>query len=243
MPTIVECVPNFSEGRRPEVIEQIAAAMRAVPGLALLDVQMDRDHNRSVITTAGSPEAVAEAAFRATEAAAGLINLDEHQGEHPRMGATDVIPFVPVREVSMAECVELARQVGQRIGTELEIPVYLYEEAAARPERRDLAAVRRGQYEGIKAEIATVEARTPDFGPRRVGPAGAVAVGARPYLIAFNVYLGTGNVEIAKQIAKAVRHSSGGLRGVKALGLEVEGSVQVSMNLTDFTHTPIHRVV
>ncbi|MCZ7570826.1 MAG: glutamate formimidoyltransferase [Ardenticatenaceae bacterium] len=243
MPAFVECVPNFSEGRRPEVVEQIAAAMRAVPGLAVLNVQMDPDHNRSVITTVGSPDAVGEAAFRATRVAAGLINLDEHRGEHPRMGATDVIPFVPVREVTMAECVELARQVGRRIGEELGIPVYLYEAAATRPERRDLAAVRRGEYEAIKAEIATVPERAPDFGPRQVGPAGAVAVGARPYLIAFNVYLGTANLDIAKEIARAVRHSSGGLRYVKALGLAVEEGVQVSMNLTDFTRTPIHRVV
>lgn len=243
MPAFVECVPNFSEGRRPEVVEQIVETMRAVPGLAVLNVQMDADHNRSVVTTVGSPAAVAEAAFRATGKAAELINLEEHRGEHPRMGATDVIPFVPVREVTMAECVELARQVGRRIGEELGIPVYLYEEAATRPERRDLAAVRRGEYEAIKTEIATVPERAPDFGPRQVGPAGAVAVGARPYLIAFNVYLNTGDVAIARQIARAVRHSGGGLRYVKALGLLVEGTAQVSMNLTDFTQTPIHRVL
>lgn len=243
MPAFVECVPNFSEGQRQEIVEEIVAAMRAVSGLTVLNVQTDPDHNRSVVTTVGSPAAVAEAAFQATRVAAGLINLDEHRGEHPRMGATDVIPFVPVREVTMAECVELAREVGRRIGEELGIPVYLYEEAATRPERHDLAAVRRGEYEALKAEIATVPERAPDFGPRQIGPAGAVAVGARPYLIAFNVYLNTGEVSIARQIAKAVRHSSGGLRYVKALGLAVEEGVQVSMNLTDFTQTPIHRTL
>lgn len=242
MTPLIECVPNFSDARRPEVIEAIAAAIRAVPGVALLDIQSDNDHNRSVITMAGAPEPVGEAAFQAVKRAAELIDLDAHQGEHPRLGATDVVPFVPVRGATMADCVALARQVGARIGGELEIPVYLYEEAATRPERRNLADIRRGEYEGLKATIGTPE-RAPDFGPARLGPAGATVVGARGFLIAYNVYLNTDDVAVAKAIAKAVRHSSGGLRHVKALGLLVEGQAQVSMNLTDFTQSPIHRVV
>jgi len=191
----------------------------------------------------GEPEAVEEAAFLGIAKAAQLIDMDEHRGPHPRMGATDGVPFVPVRGVTMAECVEMARRLGERVGRELGIPVYLYGEAATRPERRDLAAVRRGEYEGLKAEIEGNPDRVPDFGPRRLGKAGAVAIGARPPLIAFNVYLGTDDVGIAKAIARAVRHSSGGLRYVKALGLLVEGRAQVSMNLTDYRRTPIHRVM
>lgn len=243
MQKIVECVPNFSEGRRREVMDAIVASIAAVPGVKVLDLQMDADHNRSVVTFVGGPEAVVEAAFQGTRQAAELIDLNVHRGEHPRMGATDVIPLVPVRGVTMADCVELARQLGRRIGEELEIPVYLYEEAATRPERKNLANVRKGEYEGIRELIATDPAHEPDFGPRRMGPAGATAVGARPFLIAFNVYLTTDNVEIAKKIAKTVRHSSGGLRFVKALGMLVEGKAQVSMNLTDFRRTPIHVVV
>jgi len=169
--------------------------------------------------------------------------MDQHQGEHPRMGATDVVPFVPIAGVTMVDCVEMARRLGERVGRELAIPVYLYEEAASRPERRNLADVRRGEYEGLKVEIETDPHRTPDFGPARVGKAGATAIGARPPLVAFNVYLNTDDVAIAKAIARAVRHSSGGLRYVKALGLLVEGRAQVSMNLTDHRQTPIHRVV
>jgi len=240
---IVECVPNFSEGRRKEVIDQIVEAMAAVPGVRVLDVHSDADHNRSVVTMVGEPGAVEEAAFRGIAKAAQLIDMDEHRGQHPRMGATDVVPFVPVRGVTMAECVEMARRLGERVGRELGIPVYLYGEAATRPERRDLAAVRRGEYEGLKAEIEVNPDRVPDFGPRLLGKAGATAIGARPPLIAFNVYLGTDDVGIAKAIARAVRHSSGGLRYVKALGLLVEGRAQVSMNLTDYRRTPIHRVM
>ena len=243
MRKIVECVPNFSEGRRKEVIDQIAAAIATVPRVHVLDVQSDADHNRTVVTFAGEPAAVEEAAFRGIEKAAELIDMDLHRGEHPRMGAADVAPFVPIKNVTMEDCVAIARRLGERVGRELGIPVYLYEKAATRPERRNLAKVRRGEYEGIKAEIATRPEREPDFGPKHVGKAGATAIGARPPLIAFNVYLGTDDVEVAKAIARAVRHSSGGLRYVKALGLLVKGQAQVSMNLTDYRQTPVHRVV
>ncbi len=184
-----------------------------------------------------------EAAFRAIATAARLINLDEHTGAHPRIGATDVVPFVPISGVSMQECVEIARRLGRRVGEELDIPVYLYEEAASRPERQNLETHRRGQYEGLKAEIETRAERAPDFGPRRLGPAGATVIGARHPLIAYNIYLTTADVSIAKKIAKAVRFSSGGLRYVKALGLLVDGRAQVSMNLTNYHATPLARVV
>lgn len=243
MQKLVECVPNFSEGRRQPVIDAIVAAVAAVPGATVLDVQSDADHNRTVLTFAGEPEAVLEGAFQAARQAAELIDLNQHQGAHPRMGATDVIPFVPMRGVTMEECVQQARRLGQRLGEELGIPVYLYEEAATRPERQNLAAVRKGEFEGIRELIGSDPAHAPDFGPHAMGPAGATAVGARPFLIAFNVYLNTGDVEIARQIAKTIRHSSGGLRFVKALGMLVEGQAQVSMNLTDFRRTPIHVVV
>jgi glutamate formiminotransferase/formiminotetrahydrofolate cyclodeaminase len=241
--SIVECVPNFSEGRRPEVVQAIVEAAASVPGVLVLDVQSDGDHNRSVVTLAGPPEAVAEAAFRSIQRAAEWIDMDEHEGAHPRIGATDVVPFVPVSGVTMEACVEIARRLGERVGRELGIPVYLYEAAATRPERINLADVRRGEYEGLKAAIETDPDRAPDFGPAHLGPAGATVIGARPFLVAFNVYLSTGDGSIAKQIARAVRHSSGGLRHVKALGLLVEGQAQVSMNLTDFRRTPIHRAL
>ncbi|MEA3336010.1 MAG: glutamate formimidoyltransferase [Chloroflexota bacterium] len=243
MRKIVECVPNFSEGRRQEVIDAIVAAVADVDGASVLDVQSDADHNRTVVTFVGGPEAVLEGAFQAARQAARLIDLDEHQGEHPRMGASDVIPFIPVQGVSMADCVDLAKRLGQRMGEKLDIPVYLYEAAATRPARRNLANVRKGEYEGIRESIGSDPAREPDYGPRRLGPAGATAVGARPFLIAFNVYLNTDDVEIANRIAKRIRHSGGGLRYVKALGMLVEGQAQVSMNLTDFRRTAIHTVV
>lgn len=238
MSSIIECVPNFSEGRRPEILDEIVASMD-LPGVMLLAREMDANHNRAVVTIAGAPDAVAEAAFRGAQTAARLINLETHRGEHPRLGATDVIPFIPIREITMDECVQLARRVGERIGRELEIPVYLYERAATRPERRDLAYVRRGEYETIREEIATNPDREPDFGPRRMGPAGAVVVGARPFLIAYNVNLDTTDLQIAKDIAKITREKGGGLPSVKALGfaLHDQGVVQVSMNLTDFNVT------
>ena len=216
---IVECIPNFSEARRPAVIDSIRQAITSVPGVSVLDQHSDLDHNRTVITFAGAPQGVEEAAFRAIATAARLINLDEHSGAHPRIGATDVVPFVPISGVSMQECVEIARRLGRRVGGELDIPVYLYEEAASSPERQNLETHRRGQYEGLKAEIETHAERAPDFGPRRLGPAGATVIGARQPLIAYNIYLTTAGVSIAKKIAKAVRFSSGGLRYVKALGL------------------------
>ena len=240
---LVECVPNFSEGRRPEVIEAIEGAIRSVDGIQVLDRHVDPDHNRCVITFVGSPQAAAEAAFAGIAKAAELISLETHQGEHPRIGATDVVPFIPVREVSMPECVELARALGSRVAQQLGIPVYLYEEAAARPDRVNLEDIRRGEYEGLKSAIASDPERTPDFGPARLGPAGATVIGARKPLIAYNVYLTTDDVEVAKRIAKTVRFSGGGLRFVKALGLLVDRRAQVSMNLTDFTRTPIHRVM
>lgn len=243
MTKIIECVPNFSEGRRAEVVEQIVDAIRGVEGVRVLDYSSDYDHNRSVVTFIGSPEAVAEAAFQGAATAAQLIDLDEHEGEHPRLGATDVVPFVPVRNATMEECVEVANRVGRRIGEELGVPVYLYEEAATRPDRVNLADIRRGEYEQLKDEIGENSDRDPDYGPVQVGPAGATVVGARSFLIAYNVYLNTDDVEVAKKIARAVRHSSGGLRYVKALGLLVDGQAQVSMNLTDFTKTPIPHVV
>ncbi|HIQ04859.1 MAG TPA: glutamate formimidoyltransferase, partial [Anaerolineae bacterium] len=243
MQPLVECVPNFSEGRRKEVVDAIAAAIGSVEGARVLDVEMDADHNRSVITFVGEPDIVVEAAFRGIARAAELIDMEQHHGEHPRIGAADVVPFVPVRGVTMDDCVQLARQLGQRVGDELGIPVYLYEAAATRPERRNLADIRRGEYEALKEEIGRDPNRDPDFGPARVGSAGACVIGARQFLIAFNVYLNTDDVRIAKRIARAVRHSSGGLRYVKALGLLVGGRAQVSMNLTDFTRTPVFRVV
>lgn len=240
---IVECVPNFSEGRRQEIVDPIVAAIQGAAPVQVLDVQMDADHNRSVVSFVGDAEAVSKAAFAAVDQASKLINLEDHEGEHPRMGAADVVPFVPIAGVTMEACVELATEVGQRIGEELAIPVYLYEEAATRPDRQNLADVRRGEYEGIKDEIETNPDQAPDYGPARMGTAGATAVGARPPLIAYNVNLGTGNVEIAKRIAQSVRHSGGGLRYVKALGFAIEerGIVQVSMNLTNYAKSPLFR--
>ncbi len=243
MPQLVECIPNFSEARRPEVVDQIVSAITSVDEVHLLDRSSDMDHNRTVLTFAGPPHAVEESAYRAIKTAAELIDLNKHTGEHPRMGATDVCPFVPLTAVSMDECVAIAKRLGQRVGDELGIPVYLYEEAATRPERVNLAAIRKGEYEGIKEEIASSPDRKPDFGPSKLGPAGATVIGARSYLIAYNVYLTSDDVEIAKNIAKTIRHSSGGLRYVKALGLLVEGRAQVSMNLTNYRKTPLPLVV
>ena len=240
---IVECIPNFSEARRPEIVNDIRQAISSVTGAHVLDQHSDLDHNRSVITFAGSPQAVEEAAYRAIATAAERINLDEHSGEHPRIGASDVVPFVPISGVSMQECVEIARRLGRRVGDDLKIPVYLYEEAATRPDRQNLENLRRGQYEGLKTEIASDPDRLPDFGPAQLGTAGATVIGARQPLIAYNVYLSTEDVAIAKKIARAVRHSSGGLRYLKALGLFVDGRAQVSMNLTNYRLTPLARVV
>jgi len=241
--SLVECVANYSEARRPQVVDAIVQAITSVPQVTMLDRNSDTDHNRTVLTFVGPPAEVEEAAYRSIRTAAQLINLDEHTGEHPRIGATDVVPFVPISGVSMADCVMMARQLGRRVGEELGIPVYLYEEAATRPERVNLENIRRGQYEGLKDEIKTNPNRAPDFGPLKVGTAGATVIGARQPLIAYNVYLTTDDVSIARKVAKAVRQSSGGLRYVKGLGMLVEGRAQVSMNLTNFHATPVARVV
>ncbi|MDX1991597.1 MAG: glutamate formimidoyltransferase [bacterium] len=240
---LVECVPNFSEGRRAEVIDAVRAAIVSVDGVYLLDVSSDADHNRMVITFAGEPEIVGEAAFRAVEAAATLIDLEAHNGVHPRIGAADVVPFIPLRGVTMAECVALARRVGERIGRELALPVYLYEQAALHPERRNLAVVRRDPYEVLRTTIQTDTSRLPDFGPALLGKAGAVAVGAREPLIAFNAYLNTSDVQVAVEIARAVRESGGGLPYLKALGLLVNGMAQVSMNVIDFRKTSLFTIL
>lgn len=240
---LVECIPNFSEARRPEVVDAIRNAIASVPEVSILDQHSDMDHNRTVITLIGPPNAVEEAAYRGIEKAVQLIDLNHHTGEHPRIGAADVVPFVPIRDITMEECVEMARRLGKRVGETLQIPVYLYEEAATRPSRKNLEDIRRGEYEALKQEMGRNPERAPDFGPERIGPAGATVIGARQPLIAFNVYLTTNDVSIASQIARAVRHSSGGLRFVKAMGVLVEGRAQVSMNLTNFRQTPVYRVV
>ncbi len=242
MSTLVECVPNFSEGRDGAKVDAIVAAMK-LDGVYLLDREMDADHNRCVITLVGEREPIQEAAIRGVGKAAELIDLNVHQGAHPRMGAADVVPFVPIEGVTIEDCVAMARHVGEQIWKRYQIPVYLYEAAATIPERQNLESIRRGQFEGIRAEIATNPARKPDFGDPRVHPtAGATVVGARKFLIAYNVFLNTPDVEIAKKVAKAVRFSSGGMRFVKGAGFLVRGLAQVSMNLTDFDQTPIHRV-
>ncbi len=242
MSTLVECVPNFSEGRDKAKVDAIVEAMK-IEGVYLLDREMDSDHNRCVITLVGEREAIQEAAIRGVGKAAELIDLNHHQGAHPRMGAADVVPFIPIEGVTLEDCVAMARHVGEQIWKRYQIPVYLYEAAATSPERQGLENIRRGQFEGIRAEIATNPARKPDFGDPKVHPtAGATVVGARKALIAYNVFLDTTDVEIAKKVAKAVRFSSGGLRFVKGAGFLVRGQAQVSMNLTDFEQTPVHRV-
>lgn len=240
--TLVECVPNFSEGRDKAKVDAIVEAMK-IPGVYLLDREMDADHNRCVITLVGDRDAIQEAAILGVGKAAELIDLTHHQGAHPRMGAADVIPFIPIDGVTIEDCVAMAKHVGAEIAKRFGIPVYLYEAAATSPERQNLENIRRGQFEGIRDEIATKPARKPDFGETRVHPtAGATVVGARKFLIAYNIFLNTTDVDIAKKIAKAVRFSTGGLRFVKGAGFLVRGMAQVSMNLTDFEQTPIHRV-
>src|SRR5688572_30760023 len=240
---LVECVPNFSEGRRPEIVAKIRDAIAAVQGVHLLDVSSDQSHNRTVITFVVPVENAVDAAFAGIRAAREAIDLTKHKGEHPRMGATDVVPFIPLEGSTMEDCIVLARTLGARVGKELEIPVYLYERAATRPDRENLADVRRGEFEGLRDEIGANPNRVPDFGPPRIHPtAGAVAIGARPFLVAYNVYLGdASNIGVAKDVAKAVRGSSGGLRYVKGLALVVDGQAQVSMNLVDTEKTPLFR--
>lgn len=239
---LVKCVPNFSEGRRTNVIAAIADAISSA-GVYLLDVSSDPDHNRTVVTFAGEPDTVGDGAFRGIEAASRLIDLQVHSGEHPRIGAADVVPFVPLREYPMDACVELARRVGRRVGTELRLPVYLYDHASQHPEQRTLPQVRRDRYEILASAIQTDPSRQPDFGPSRLGPAGAVAIGARGPLIAFNIYLDTPNVAIARSIAASVRESGGGLPKVRALGMLVGGRAQVSINAVDFRITGLHAIL
>src|SRR5688500_10392915 len=241
---LIECVPNFSEGRRPEIIGAIRDAIASAEGVTILDASSDVSHNRSVITFVVPAEHAGQAAFAGERAAAERIDLRQHDGEHPRSGAADVVPFVPLEDSTMEDCIELAKQLGARVGEELGIPVYLYERAATRPERVNLADVRRGQFEGLRDELGTNPERAPDFGPPRIhSSAGAIAIGARPFLVAYNVYLGPAkNLALAKSIAKAVRESSGGFKAVKGLGMEVDGQAQVSMNLVDTGQTPLHVV-
>jgi glutamate formiminotransferase len=241
----MESVPNFSEGRRPEVVEQIANAARSVASVRLLDVHSDHDHNRSVLSLAGEAGPLQEAVFRSIAKATELIDLRNHTGEHPRVGATDVVPFIPLGETTMEEAIEAARAVGRRVADELQIPVYFYEEAAERPDRRNLENVRRKGFEELREVIAYDDDRAPDRGPRHVHPsAGAIVVGARRPLIAYNIYLNTNDLRIAKAIARTIRQSTGGLRYVKALGLDIpaRGQVQVSMNLTNYQRSAIHTV-
>lgn len=244
MGKIIECVPNFSEGRNKANLELILDEIRNIEDVKLLDYSMDKDHNRSVVTFIGSPDAVIEAAFRATKKAAQVIDMREHHGEHPRMGATDVIPLIPISEVTMEECVKLSQDLGERIGEELGISVYLYEKSASFPTRENLADVRKGQYEGMADKIKS-EGWAPDFGPRDLNVrAGVTAVGARMPLVAYNINLATNNIEIAKKIAKAIRAKTGGFTYCKALGLEIteRDIVQVSINMVDYTKTPLYRV-
>lgn len=244
MSKLVECVPNFSEGRRPEIIETIVGEIRKVDNVKLLDVKPDSSHNRTVVTFVGEPEAVKVAAFNACAKAAELINMEEHHGEHPRIGATDVIPFVPVRDVTMEECIRLANELGQEIAEKLNIPVYLYEAAAKIPSRFKLPDIRKGEYEGLKIEIEKPE-RHPDFGPARMHPsAGATVVGARQFLIAYNINLSTSDVSIAKKIANCIREARGGYKYCRAMGvmLEDRNIAQVTINMIDYTGTPLHRV-
>jgi glutamate formiminotransferase / formiminotetrahydrofolate cyclodeaminase len=240
MTRLIECVPNFSEGRKPETIDAIVSEILTVNSACVLDRHMDTDHNRSVVTFVASPEAVIEAAFKAVAKATELIDMRTHLGEHPRLGATDVLPFVPIGEATLDECANLAHQAGERIAEELGIPVFFYESAARRSERKNLEDVRRGALELLREQIATIPARVPDVGPRKThATAGAIAIGARPFLIAFNVVLQSEDVRIAKEIARHIRARGGGLPMLKALGFKLHSRrlVQVSMNLVDFRVT------
>lgn len=242
---MLESVPNFSEGRRPDIVEQIVSAASSVAGARVLDLHSDADHNRTVLTLVGERASLQESVFRAIARATELIDLRKHQGEHPRLGATDVVPFIPLGNTTMQEAVAAARSVGERVAEELNIPVYFYEEAASAPTRKNLENVRRKGFEELRASIATDEDRIPDLGKREVHPsAGALIVGARGPLIAYNIYLNTTDLRVARAIAKTVRHSSGGLRYVKALGLDIpaRGQVQISMNLTNYRKTAMSTV-
>jgi glutamate formiminotransferase len=245
MTRLIECVPNFSEGRDPAKVEAIVAAMSSVPGVYVLDLEMDADHNRCVVTLAGDPDAVAEAALLGVGKAAELIDLTVHQGAHPRVGATDVVPFIPIEGVTLDDCVALARRVGNDIWKRHRIPVFFYEAAATRPDRVNLENIRRGQFEGLREDLKRNLDRQPDVGEPKLHPtAGTTVVGARKFLIAYNVNLNTSDIGVANKIAKAIRFSSGGLRHVKSMGvaLKARNLAQVSINLTDFESTPMHRV-
>jgi glutamate formiminotransferase len=241
---LMECIPNFSEGRNGETIALLAAAVQSVPGVLLLDYSSDINHNRSVFTFAGKPEGVLDAAFKLAEIAVNFIDLRNHRGEHPRMGAVDVIPFVPLKDMGMKECIALSHKLGQRLWDELRLPVFLYEESAASPERRNLAALRKGQFEGMAKKIKK-PAFLPDYGDKLHESAGIVAVGARRPLIAFNINLDTDNLDVANNIAKIIRESGGGLKNVKAIGIKLEDRniAQVSINMTDYTQTPLYRAL
>ncbi len=244
MAKLVECVPNFSEGRDGEKIDRILAPFRAMPGVVLLDSKPDKDHNRVVVTVMGEPQAVKGAVVEAVGIAVREIDMNAHAGEHPRMGAADVVPFIPIRDMTMEEAVALSKEAAAEIAERFAFPVYLYEKAASAPERENLATIRKGEYEGLAAKMAD-PAWKPDFGPPAPHPtAGAVVVGARMPLIAFNINLGTKDLELANRIARAIRHINGGFRFCKAMGVDLaeHGLVQVSINMTDFTRTPLHRV-
>lgn len=245
MAKLMECIPNISEGRRSEIVEAVVDEVRNTAGVALLNYSSDESHNRSVITFVGEPSAVSEAAFKVAKKAAELIDLTKHQGEHPRMGAVDVIPFVPIREMDMKECVELSVELGKRIAEQIDLPVFLYEESATAAHRKNLAAIRKGQFEGMSKKVEE-DKWHPDFGGNRVHPtAGVVAVGARMPLVAFNINLSTSDVTIANNIAKIIRESSGGLKAVKSIGilLEDRNVAQVSINMCNFHQTPLYRVM
>jgi glutamate formiminotransferase len=235
----IECIPNFSEGRDADIIHQLEAAVKAVPGVLLLDRNSDPDHNRTVLTFVGPPELVARAAFETIHVASSRIDLSRHQGTHPFIGAADVVPFVPLPGGSLPACAAIARTIGLRVGEELDLPVFLYEAAALRPERTTLEVIRRGGYDALRRSIGEDSLHTPDFGPSRMGAAGAVIIGARAPLIAFNIFLASKDAAIARNIARRIRASSGGLPGVKALGMIVAGQAQVSMNITDYHLTSL----
>ena len=244
MAKLVECIPNFSEGRNEALINEFADAVKATAGVMLLDYSSDASHNRSVFTLAGSPEGVLEAAFKTAKIAVEKIDLTKHSGEHPRMGAVDVIPFVPLKEVTVAECVDMSKQLGQKLWNELKLPVFLYEDSASSPERKNLATLRKGQFEGMAEKIQRPEF-TPDYGNELHKTAGIVACGARPPLVAFNINLSTSNIDIANKVAKIIRESSGGLKSVKSIGimLEERNTAQISINMTNYMQAPLYRVL
>jgi len=244
MAKLVECIPNFSEGRNSALINEFADAVKATPGVMLLDFSSDASHNRTVFTFAGSPEGVMDAAFRCAKIAVEKIDLTKHIGEHPRMGAVDVIPFVPLKDVTTEECVQMSKQLGQKLWNELKLPVFLYEDSASTPQRRNLATLRKGQFEGMAEKIKKSEF-APDYGNELHKTAGIVACGARPPLVAFNINLSTSHLDIASKIAKIIRESSGGLKSVKSIGIMIEerNMAQISINMTNYMDTPLYRVL